>query len=52
VLIGQGDAGTSDIIVALATTGYFIEHRLLHGAGDRPMPAARTRLIEAICRSI
>ena len=50
VLIGQGDAEPGDIIAALATTGYFIEHRLLHGAGDRPMPASRARLIEAIAR--
>ncbi len=50
VLLGQGDASQSEITVALATTGYFIEHRLLKGAGDKPMPASRSRLIEAMNR--
>ena len=50
VLAGQGDAGNDDILVALRTTGYFIEHRLLRGMGDRPMPAARARLLDAIAR--
>lgn len=50
VLRGQGAAGLDEIIAGLATTGYFIEHRLVHGSGDRPMPAARQRLIETIAR--
>jgi DNA repair protein RecO (recombination protein O) len=50
VLLGQGDASQSEITVALATTGYFIENRLLKGAGDKPMPASRARLIEAMNR--
>ena len=50
VLLGQGDAAQPEITAALATTGYFIEHRLLKGAGDRPMPAARARLIAAMGR--
>ncbi len=50
VLRGAGDADNLEIVRALATTGYFIENRLLHGLGHRPMPAARQRLIEAIQR--
>ena len=50
VLLGAGDASHADIVQALGTTGYFIEHRLLAGSGDRPMPAARARLIETIAR--
>lgn len=50
VLAGQGDAGPSDILAALGTTGYFIEHRLVAGLGDRPMPEARRRLLDAIAR--
>lgn len=50
VLAGKGDAENEQIAIALGTTGYFIENRLLRGLGDRPMPAARQRLIDAITR--
>ncbi len=50
VLLGKGDAGATEIVAALGTTGWFIAHRLLAGAGDRAMPAARARLIAAILR--
>ena len=50
VLRGEGEADSAEITRALGTTGYFIEHRLLRGLGDRPFPAARARLIEAIGR--
>ncbi|SMY06483.1 DNA repair protein RecO [Flavimaricola marinus] len=50
VLRGQGDADDSEIREALGTTGYFIEHRLIKGSGDRPMPAARARLLDLIGR--
>ncbi len=51
VLAGQGDASNAEIVTALGTTGYFIEHRLIKSLGDRPMPVARGRLIDAISRS-
>ncbi|WP_411892766.1 DNA repair protein RecO [Yoonia sp. SDW83-1] len=51
VLAGQGDASNAEIVTALGTTGYFIEHRLIKSLGDRPMPMARGRLIDAISRS-
>ncbi len=50
VLAGKGDATHAEIVSALGTTGYFIEHRLISSLGDKPMPAARARLIEAIAR--
>ncbi|WP_090112342.1 DNA repair protein RecO [Limimaricola pyoseonensis] len=50
VLRGEGEAGPGDIAAALATTGWFIEHRLLPGSGERPLPPARARLVEAIAR--
>ena len=50
VLAGKGDADNAEIAIALGTTGYFIEHRLIKSLGDRPMPAARGRLIYAIKR--
>jgi DNA repair protein RecO (recombination protein O) len=50
VLAGKGDATPDEILKALATTGYFIEHRLIKSLGDRPMPAARVRLLDAIAR--
>ncbi len=52
VLAGEGDAGNAEIVTALGTTGYFIEHRLIKSLGDRPMPEARARLIDAIARRV
>jgi DNA repair protein RecO (recombination protein O) len=50
VLLRQGADTQADIVAGLVTTGYFIEHRLLKGSGDRAMPAARARLIETMGR--
>ena len=50
VLVGKGDAGNDQILIALKTTGFFIEKMLLVGLGDKPVPAARQRLIDAITR--
>jgi len=50
VLRGAGDAGPDEIATALHTTGYFIENRLIRSLGDRPMPAARARLVSVIAR--
>lgn len=44
VLLGQGDSADSDIAAAMATTGYFIEHRLIAPLSDRGLPEARKRL--------
>lgn len=50
VLAGQGNASNAEIIKALGTTGFFIENRLIQSLGDRPMPEARRRLLDAIGR--
>ena len=50
VLAGKGDATISEIVTALGTTGYFMEKRLIRSLGDRPVPAARQRLIDALAR--
>lgn len=50
VLAGKGDADEAEVIRALGTTGWFIEKRLLTSLGDRGMPAARGRLLDAIAR--
>ncbi|MFW2589236.1 DNA repair protein RecO [Sagittula sp. SSi028] len=48
VLRGEGSAEDSEITAALATTGYFMEHRLAPQMGDKPLPAARGLLIDRI----
>ena len=50
VLAGKGDADAGEIVRALGTTGFFIEKRLMRALGDRPAPAARQRLLDAIAR--
>jgi DNA repair protein RecO (recombination protein O) len=50
VLAGKGDATTAEITRSLGTTGFFIENKLIKGLGDRPLPAARARLVEVIAR--
>lgn len=50
VMIGQGQATGAEIAAALAVTGHFLERRLLAGLGERPVPAARVRLIAEITR--
>ena len=50
VLAGTGEASNPEILRALGTTGWFIEHKLLSSLGDRGMPAARGRLIDTIAR--
>lgn len=49
-LRGEGPAPDSEIAEALGTTGYFLQHRLAAELGDRPVPAARARLVEALAR--
>ena len=50
VLAGKGDASSGQIVLALKTTGFFIEKRLLRSLGDKSMPASRQRLIDVIAR--
>ncbi|MGZ9809434.1 DNA repair protein RecO [Pseudoroseicyclus sp. H15] len=48
VMLGQGAGSAAEVADALGTTGWFIEHKLLAGGGDHPLPPARGRLITAI----
>ncbi len=50
VLAGKGEASEAEILKALETTGWFVENRLVKSLGDRPVPVARGRLLEAIAR--
>jgi DNA repair protein RecO (recombination protein O) len=50
VLAGKGDASHAEVLLALATTGFFIENRLIKSLGDKPVPPARARLLDAIAR--
>lgn len=49
-LLGQGPAAPGDIAAGLRLTGYFLEHRLAHDLGDRPLPEARRRLVTLLAR--
>lgn len=49
-LRGEGVGETADVLHGLETTGYFMRHRLAPALGDKPLPQARARLIEALSR--
>ena len=49
-LLGHGDANFRGISQGLVTTGYFLEHWLAVQLGNRPLPPARQRLVDAIAR--
>ena len=51
-LLGQGDAPDAEILTALSTTGYFLEHRLAPALGHKPLPEARARLLAALTRRL
>ncbi|MBN9888645.1 DNA repair protein RecO [Salipiger abyssi] len=50
VLRGEGNAPDAEIVTALSTTGYFLEHKLAHELRDRPLPAARALFVERLER--
>ena len=49
-LLGHGSGDFQGISQGLVTTGYFLEHRLAMQLGNRPLPQARQRLVDAIAR--
>jgi DNA repair protein RecO (recombination protein O) len=49
-LLGQGPATAAEIAAGLDLTGYFLEHRLAHDLGHRPLPEARRRLVALLSR--
>jgi DNA repair protein RecO (recombination protein O) len=50
IMLGQGSGPTAEILEGLRTTGHFLTHWLAPALGDRPLPAARQRLIDALAR--
>lgn len=52
VLRGEGDAGDEDILIALRTTGFFMETRLAKALGNHPVPEARGRLLDTLSRRL
>lgn len=50
VMIGEGEATGAEIAAALAVTGHFVATRLCASLGERPVPAARARLVAEIAR--
>jgi len=52
VLRGDGAAADSEIVQAFATTGHFLENHMARDLGNRPLPEARARFVEAFNRSL
>lgn len=50
-LLGKGDGSAAEIAEGLRVTGHFLETRLASALGDRPLPAARSRLVGLISRN-
>ena len=50
-MLGQGPAETAEIVQGLRVTGHFFERRLAPSLGDRPLPAARSRLMARLARA-
>lgn len=44
--------GLADVIEGLKVTGHFLEQHLARSLGDRPLPPARQRLIDALVRRL
>jgi DNA repair protein RecO (recombination protein O) len=51
VLLDEAD-DISGTITGMFTTGYFLENFLAKGLGNRPIPQARTRLVDALERQL
>ncbi|MDV4146231.1 DNA repair protein RecO [Shimia sp. FJ5] len=51
-LLGQGDAEDEEILIALQTTGYFLEQKLAPELGHKPLPEVRGRLVDAFSRRL
>ena len=48
----RGEATGEQVLEALQTTGYFLERRLATALGNRPLPAARGRLVSVLHKAI
>ncbi|WP_298974835.1 DNA repair protein RecO [uncultured Roseobacter sp.] len=52
VLRGHGDADNDQIAQGLVTTGYFLTAHLAQDLGNKPLPEARSRFVEAFTRQL
>ena len=52
VLRGEGAAEDAEIAIAFGTTGYFLQTHLARNLGDRPLPEARARFVDAFNRRL
>ncbi|UZD90447.1 DNA repair protein RecO [Cognatishimia activa] len=50
ILLGQGSDDDLAILSALKTTGYFLENKLAPNLGNKPLPDARARFLDALSR--
>ncbi|TDL79856.1 DNA repair protein RecO [Palleronia sediminis] len=50
ILLGQPPRGHDEIVQGLRVTGHFLDRRLAAAQGDRPLPAARDRLVARLTR--
>ena len=49
-LLGHGEGDPADIREGLVTTGFFLSKWLAPELGERPLPAARQRFVDAMAR--
>lgn len=49
-LLLEGRAELPEVCEGLRTTGHFLAHWLAPALGDRPLPAARQRLLDVLAR--
>ena len=49
-LMGEPPADRAELVQGLETTGHFLEHQLRASLGEKPLPAARSRLLRALIR--
>ncbi|WP_111537194.1 DNA repair protein RecO [Palleronia aestuarii] len=50
-LLGRGQATATELLQGLRVTGYFLDRWLAPALGDRPIPAARDRLVARMSRA-
>lgn len=49
-MTGAAPGDLAEVLTGLGTTGWFLEHWLRPSLGERPLPAARDRLLDALRR--
>jgi DNA repair protein RecO (recombination protein O) len=52
ILRGEGEGPDHEIAEAFSTTGYFLSEHLARDLGEKPLPQARTRFVEAFSRRL